>query len=478
MVGLLLAAASAPAASADTAADLQTIGNDGPSISEYIGGQFGTSTVCDALCTQLGNQLAAAGASTAPAVDETLTLGARLAGLAIPGLNTIAAAAAAGYIVWKIGSWLFGSDPTPSASSYAPFRACWVGPTGLVLRNAGGGCSEMINSGWHGAAWVSWIHCVIPCSQQTPTGLSTTAGSSGSFNYVEYYIPMTFRKSNVTGNPTPTFTSPAGSNPTASATMNELTSNPTAYADFIHQAALAHAAIYKVIPIPGPTETAGAYASRLGQLGLQTTTSTLTESDPDTADGAVAETNPDPGTTVQVGTTVDIAANPSSATVSQPDPRCDINNGTGTVGDPGDPPSDGTNYPAYQLVEASPYPAATDPSGSSPAQTQIPLRWGTTRWGWRHVLQEHPYTTQDRDQTMQALATDSTPTPTGFTSRQQWDFHLFYSMPDGSGGNITCVRTARVEYYQDSQAAAAGVQGIRGIQNSFTGLYLGGIPGR
>jgi hypothetical protein len=66
---------------------------------------------------------------------------------------------------------------------------------------------------------------------------------------------------------------------------------------------------------------------------------------------------------------------------------------------------------------------------------------------------------------------------TRFASTNQWDFHLFYTEPDGSGGTIQCLRTVRVEYYQDPRAAAAGVQGIRGIQNSYTGLYLGGIPG-
>ena len=220
-------------------------------------------------------------------------------------------------------------------------------------------------------------------------------------------------------------------------------------------------------------ETPADYQQCLASLGLESSVSALNETDTTVGNGDAVETAPEPGSSVQPGTTVDIAANPQTPQVSQPDPRCDVDNGEGSPGDPGNPPSDGTNYPAYQLVQDSPYPAAVDPTGESPPQTQIPLRWGTVDWGWRHILQKHPYTSADQQQTMQALATDGVPTPTGFKSRPQWDFHLFYTEPDGSGGTLQCARTVRVEYYPSEAAEKAGVQGIRGIQNSFTGAVVG-----
>ena len=97
-------------------------------------------------------------------------------------------------------------------------------------------------------------------------------------------------------------------------------------------------------------------------------------------------------------------------------------------------------------------------------------------WGWRHVLQKHPYSAADRQQTQDALASDLSPTP-AFTSTHQWDFHLFFDASDGAGGTLTCLRTVRAEYFQDPKASAAGVQGIRGIQNSYTGHYIGGLTG-
>lgn len=233
-----------------------------------------------------------------------------------------------------------------------------------------------------------------------------------------------------------------------------------------------------VVPTILPDETPSDYQQCLTTLGLSANVTSLAETDTTVGNGDVVETDPEAGTSVQSGSTVDVAANPQQPQVTQADPRCDVNNGSGSIGDPDNPPSDGTNYPAYQLVQGSPYQAAADPTGSSPAQTQIPLRWGTVGWGWRHILQNHPYTSADQQQTMQALATDTSPTISdGYASTNQWDFHLVYTAPDGSGGTLECARTVRVEYYQDPKAANAGVQGIRGIQNSFTGAYLGGIPG-
>jgi hypothetical protein len=247
--------------------------------------------------------------------------------------------------------------------------------------------------------------------------------------------------------------------------------------------ALANAVEHAIAPVQVPAiqegETPTAYASDLAAAGLQSHVVTMNATDTTAADGDVVEADPEPGTEVSPGTTVEVAANPSSPSISEPDERCDVDNGEGAPGSPGNPPSDGTNYPFYQTAPGTlaPYTATVDPTNSSPPQTTIPLRWGTTGWGWTHILLKHPYTSADEQQTMQALATDANPQATRFTRTNQWDFRYFYDMPDGVGGTIVCVRTARVEYYQDPKALAASVSGIRGIQNSFAGLYLGGVPG-
>jgi hypothetical protein len=231
---------------------------------------------------------------------------------------------------------------------------------------------------------------------------------------------------------------------------------------------------WSVVPEPMPHETPDAYVLRLEQAGLHGTVTTLRETDPSAGNGEIVTARPDPGTTVEAGGNVELAVNPGIPKVSESDPRCDVNNGGGSTGDPGDPPSDGSSYPQYQTVENSPYPAGVDPSGSSPPVTQIPLRWGTTRWGWRHLLQAHPYTSADESQTAAALASDPVPMPSWSS---QWIFHRFYDMPDGSGGTINCVRSVSVEYAVEPNAEKAGLAGIRGIQDSYTGKYLGGVPG-
>jgi hypothetical protein len=231
---------------------------------------------------------------------------------------------------------------------------------------------------------------------------------------------------------------------------------------------------WALIPTPGSNESASDYATQLQQEGLQVNVTTLPETDTTVGNGGVVQTNPEPGSVVATNSTVNVAANPGVPKVSQEDPRCDVDNGDGSPGDPGPAPPDGTKYPPYQLVGGSPYTADVDPSNSSPPQTQIPLRWGKKEWGWRHILQKHPYSSADDEQTEQALATDPSPMPSW---TNQWVFHYFYKMPDGSGGTIECVRSVSVDYYQDDKAAKQGVSGIRGIQDSYVGLYTGGVPG-
>jgi hypothetical protein len=235
---------------------------------------------------------------------------------------------------------------------------------------------------------------------------------------------------------------------------------------------------WSLVPAPSANESASGYAGQLTQAGLQANVTTLSETDTTVGDGDVVETNPEQGSVVAPDSTVDVAANPPQPQVSKQDSRCDMDNGSGSPGDPGPAPADGTAYPPYQLVQGSPYQAGVDPTNASPPQTAIPLRWGRKDWGWRHILQNHPYSSADMQQTVEALATDSNPT-LRFSSTNQWVFHYFYTAPDGQGGGgtITCLRSVPVEYWQDPRAGNNGVTGIRGIQNSYVGLYLGGLAG-
>jgi hypothetical protein len=102
----------------------------------------------------------------------------------------------------------------------------------------------------------------------------------------------------------------------------------------------------------------------------------------------------------------------------------------------------------------------------------IPLRWGTKGWGWWHILQGHSYTATDREATITTLDIDTEPTarlaPTNPTN--QWVYHSSYEMPDGMGGQINCIRSVVVEFWQDAKAARQGVMGIRGVINSYVGI--------
>jgi hypothetical protein len=499
---LPLAAMAIPAsATADTATDLQTINNDGGSIADWYNSSYGIDPACDAMCAALGEQLGqgAASASTDLAAGEAIGLAEALGGLAVPVLGGAVAGAAAGAVLWEIGNELFGSEATPSGTSPYPAYPVWVEPGSCPHQYTGGNCTTITSANipsYTGGAfhfvghdptgglissslaqageWTSSLEGSMwqYCYQSPPVGWQHVQRLDWGGGQACWVVAgYSFRPT--TGG-TPTVTSPAPAALTGSQLLAELNAHPGYYADLIHQMALAHATAHPTIPAPNDGETATAYASRLSQLGLNANVSVLDETDTGVGNGGVVETNPESGTEVDEGTTVDVAANPNSPAVNEEDSRCDVNGGTGTVGDPGDPPPDGTGYPAFQLVQNSPYPTAVDPTGGSPQYTQVPLRWGTKDWGWRHIRQKHPYTSADEQQTMQALATDSNPTR-GWPSTNQWVFHSFYSMPDGFGGSITCLRTVPVEYSSDRKASAQGLTGIRGVMNSYVGLYLGGL---
>lgn len=105
-----------------------------------------------------------------------------------------------------------------------------------------------------------------------------------------------------------------------------------------------------------------------------------------------------------------------------------------------------------------------------PETTQVPLHWGTKRWGWRKVRISHSYSGADAVQTAEALQTDPVPTPDPHYPTDHWNYHLFYQMPRTGGGTVGCKRTVAVEFYVDKNARAAGLERIRGVRNSYTGL--------
>jgi hypothetical protein len=442
-------------------------------------------------------------------------------------LGSIGLGAAGSFVVgWEVGSSiadLLGIDSGPSESGPEPFDVASLDSVtgGTPLANAGysadycggwsgGGCTATgtlapsdgwiaVNTSANADVWenpdcprtLSGMPAdAVPFITETwPAGYDWCTGQGNSGDTKVYFVPAT-----VTALPGPGQGSSAPSttyDPTGWPPPSETQQKQNAKAvlqssanDTFTEYECAQfgpsgpCPFWSLVPTPSANESAADYETQLAQAGFQANVTTLPETDTTVGDGDVVETNPEPGSIVGPDSTVDVAVNPKPPKVTQEDPRCDVDNGAGSPGDPGNPPPDGTNYPAYQLVQGSPYPADVDPTNSSPPKTEIPLRWGTTGWGWRHILQEHPYTGADEEQTMQALAIDSDPDP-GWQTTNQWVFHYFYTEPDGQGdgGTITCVRSVSVEYWQSDKEIKAGVTGIRGIQDSYTGLYTGGVPG-
>ena len=228
-------------------------------------------------------------------------------------------------------------------------------------------------------------------------------------------------------------------------------------------------------------ESAADYEQCLEQLGIETTVQTLPESDLEVANGEVVETDPEPGTTVDPQTVIaTIAANPATRVKSDNDPRCEHNP---TPGDPGAAPADGSDYPQYQDAPApwsDPYPGF-DPALHPPHAESIPLRYGEQEididdgWGWRHIRAKHGYGAEEQQATQQALASDPSPT-LRFASTRQWVFHYYYKAPDGSGGEIDCVRSVPVQFDADRKQLGMDDQTMKGIITSYTGILVGIEP--
>ncbi|MDQ6914349.1 MAG: hypothetical protein M3155_00890 [Actinomycetota bacterium] len=207
-------------------------------------------------------------------------------------------------------------------------------------------------------------------------------------------------------------------------------------------------------------ESPSHYESCLATLGLTSHEETLSESDPDTADGAAAMTNPSAGTEVEPGSQVDVGKNPSVRVGATEDPRCKPQP-PGDVGDPGqNPPGYAGLNPAYQLQASYP---GSNPTLESRPPDSIELYWGTTRWGLRKIKLKHGYGEGDESDTKKALT--NPPTGVLFASNQTWNFHDFYDVEQVDGGVLHCVRTVSVQYLPDR-----GQTQRKGITNSFSGI--------
>ncbi len=193
---------------------------------------------------------------------------------------------------------------------------------------------------------------------------------------------------------------------------------------------------------------------------------TLPETDTTVADGAVTQVSPDEGTNVPPEATVSYLRNPTESRTSTRSPLCEVGF---RQPDPGNPPSDGEGaYAEWRLApEGAYHPILNNPSDVS--VSSVPLRWGTKRWGWRHIRIGHGYGQTDKSQTVAALATD--PTPIDGLFKKQWLYHYWFTV-QVMGASIHCLRTVVVEFKEDDKAIAAGRSGIRGIHNSYTGLLL------
>jgi PASTA domain len=206
-------------------------------------------------------------------------------------------------------------------------------------------------------------------------------------------------------------------------------------------------------------ESVDDYQACLQTLGLQSTVVTLPETDLDTGDGDVVFADPESGEKVDPDEGLKVIKNPNAPT-TRPEPKCELADGEGPQPDPGNPPPDGTGFPQYQQQFSYP---STDPTSTPPGQPRdLPLKWGTTDWGWRHIMIRHGYGADDAADTAEALATDVAPT-LRYAGRQQYLYRKYYPMPDGEGGTLNCARTVVVEYAPDRLGY------FRGVTNSFAG---------
>ena len=193
-------------------------------------------------------------------------------------------------------------------------------------------------------------------------------------------------------------------------------------------------------PAVAPGEGAETFVEELEELGLTNIkVKVLSNPDFDPAynEGAVVRVSPAPGTHVVPGTEIEVTAN---RTAERP------NNGECDRG-------------AHQELSLPPetteFSLKDTFSGRDPDQgmaaTDVPFRWGTLAWGYRHVVNEHGWD-NDRDRSdTQAALYDPTPEPDDPGSHR---FYFFYLGPN----RIPCTRRVVARFdVLDGEPAKRGI---------------------
>jgi hypothetical protein len=197
-------------------------------------------------------------------------------------------------------------------------------------------------------------------------------------------------------------------------------------------------------PDVAPGESGEDFVNDLDELGL-TNIKIRILSTPDLdaafAEGAVVSVSPSPGTSVEPDDEVEVTIN---RTAQRPNNgECDRSSRI----DPGVPPSGDE----FELTDTF---LGRDPDQGM-AATDVPFRWGTEGWGFRHVAIGHGWDHGDDRSDTQAALLDPTPEADQPGSHR---FYFFYVGPN----RTPCTRRVVARF-----ATLSGEPGERGIITSF-----------
>jgi hypothetical protein len=197
-------------------------------------------------------------------------------------------------------------------------------------------------------------------------------------------------------------------------------------------------------PAVAPGEGADVFVEKLEELGLTNVKFKVLsnpERDPEFSEGAVVRVAPPPGTSVQPGEEIVVTGNRTAQRANTGE--CD----RGPRRDPGGPPSGDV----FSLTDTF---SGNDPDQGM-APTDVPFRWGTTDWGYRHVEIGHGWD-NDRDRVdTQAALLDPVPEPDSPGSHR---FYFFYLGPN----RVPCTRRVVARF-----DIRAGEFAKRGVITSF-----------
>lgn len=170
-------------------------------------------------------------------------------------------------------------------------------------------------------------------------------------------------------------------------------------------------------PAAAPGDAAETFVQQLEGLGLTNVKFKVLSTpdfDPAFREGAVVSVSPSPGTSVEPGEEIVVTVNRTAQ--RQNNGECDRS----PRQDPGLPPAGGDEF---ALKDAF---SGRDPDQGM-AATDVPFRWGTESWGYRHVEIGHGWD-NDRDRTdTQAALLDPAPEPDQPGSHR---FYFFYMGPN------------------------------------------------